>query len=113
MKRKTSKLVSALLALCLALALLPGTALATDVGPSPQKLMVDGKPVDCERYDIDGHNYFKLRDLAYALNGTGSQFRVDYDADSNTAIVTSRPPARLDAGSFFAAYMGSSYYKNL
>ena len=45
MKRKTSRLLSILLALCLALALLPGTALAADVVPLPQKLTVDGKTI--------------------------------------------------------------------
>jgi hypothetical protein len=30
-------------------------------------LAVDGKTVDCEKYNIDGSNYFKLRDIAYLL----------------------------------------------
>jgi hypothetical protein len=37
------------------------------------------------KYNIDGSNYFKLRDLGDALG-----FTVDYDADSNTAIVLSK-----------------------
>ena len=56
---------------------------------SPQKLSVDGKNVDCEKYNIDGRNYFKLRDLAQLLSGTGSQFGVGYDAATATVTVTS------------------------
>lgn len=55
---------------------------------SPQKLEVDGKNVDCEKYNIDGSNYFKLRDLAYVLNGTGSQFAVGFDAATSTVTIT-------------------------
>ena len=36
-------------------------------------------------YNINDNNYFKLRDLGDALG-----FTVDYDADSNTAIVSSK-----------------------
>ena len=52
---------------------------------SPQNLSVDGVDADCDKYNIDGSNYFKLRDLGDALG-----FTVDYDADSNTAIVLSK-----------------------
>ena len=98
MKRGASRLVSTLLALCLALALLPGTALAADVELSQQKLTVDGKYVDCERYNIDGANYFKLRDLACLLNGTGSQFSVGYDAATATVSCGYHRHSRIPAG---------------
>ena len=48
--------------------------------------MIDGKAADgLSVYNIGGNNYFKLRDLGDALG-----FTVDYDADSNTAIVLSK-----------------------
>ncbi len=75
------RILSILLAVLLIAAILPTAAFAD--GPaivlSTQKLRVNGVTVDCERYNIDGSNYFKLRDLAYALNGTGSQFSVSWD----------------------------------
>jgi hypothetical protein len=37
------------------------------------KIFIDGKEVTLKGYNIEGSNYFKLRDLAYALN-----FDVDY-----------------------------------
>ena len=46
---------------------------------SPQMVSVDGNTKDFEVYNIDGNNFFKLRDIAYVLNGTGSQFSVDYN----------------------------------
>ena len=52
--------------------------------------MIDGKAADgLSVYNIGGNNYFKLRDLGDALG-----FTVDYDADSNTAIVLSKVPQR-------------------
>ena len=52
-----------------------------------QKLTVDGVAKNTEIYNIDGANYFKLRDMAALLNGTGSQFSVDYDAARSTIVV--------------------------
>ena len=63
---------------------------APDAGAvlSPQKLTVDGEAVECEKYNIGGRNYFKLRDLAYLLNGTGSQFGVGYNEATATVSIT-------------------------
>ena len=88
-----------LLALCLCLSALPGFAAAADghtVQRSPQALRVNGAERDCERYNIDGSNYFKLRDLAALFNGTASQFDVDYD-DAARAIRLSPGAAYVHA----------------
>ena len=67
----------------------PSAPTPANVMLSPQRLTVDGESVECEKYNIDGSNYFKLRDLAYALNGTGSQVGVGFDAATSTvSIVT-------------------------
>ncbi len=55
---------------------------------SNQSLKVDGKDIVCEKYNVEGRNYFKLRDLAQLLNGTASQFDVSYDKATNTATIT-------------------------
>ena len=57
---------------------------------SPQKLYVDGAEIVCEKYNIDGSNYFKLRDLAKVLSGTDSQFEVAF-ADDAVEITTAQP----------------------
>ena len=63
---------------------------------SPQKLTVDGQPIDCEKYNIDGSNYFMLRDIAFLLNGTGSQFALDWDDATRTVSITTGAPYEPD-----------------
>ena len=80
------KLLPTLLALLLFCLALP-CASAADVTPSPQKLSVDGTDADCDKYNIDGSNYFKLRDLAYLLSKSDSRFSVAFNAESNAVTV--------------------------
>ncbi len=47
--------------------------------PSRHKLTVDGVAVDVRGYNINGNNFFKLRDVAMALNGSEAQFEVAWD----------------------------------
>ncbi|MBR2666924.1 MAG: hypothetical protein IKD96_02050 [Oscillospiraceae bacterium] len=67
-----------------------GTELRTGVDrsascvPSSQRIVLDGSPVEITAYNIGGNNFFKLRDLGEAL-----RFCVDYDSETNTAIVES------------------------
>ena len=56
---------------------------------SPQRLTVNGTPISCEKYNIDGYNYFKLRDIALLLNGTEAQFSVEWDAERNLVSIVS------------------------
>ena len=51
--------------------------------PSVHKVQVNGKAVDPEVYLIGGYNYFKLRDIAYMLNGTSASFNVTWDGAQN------------------------------
>ena len=59
---------------------------------SPQNLSVNGIRRDVEKYNIEGYNYFKLRDIAYLLNGTSAQFSVEWDAAANAARLVSGQP---------------------
>ncbi len=49
---------------------------------SDAKIIIDGKEVLMEGYNINGYTYFKLRDVAMALKGTASEFAVDYKPNS-------------------------------
>ena len=85
------RLLPILLALMLVCTLLPAAASASGgayvVQLSDQALTVNGRPIECEKYNIDGANYFKLRDIAYLLNGTEYQFLVGWDANTNTVAI--------------------------
>ena len=53
-----------------------------------QALKVYGETTDTEIYNISGYNYFKLRDIAALLNGTGAQFSVSFDEESRSVSIT-------------------------
>jgi hypothetical protein len=57
--------------------------------PTASAVTLDDERVAFEAYNIEGSNYFKLRDLAMALNGTQKQFEIGWDAALN-AIFTLR-----------------------
>lgn len=56
--------------------------------PISASVFVDGKGVTFEAYGINGNNYFKLRDIAMALSGSGKQFDVAWDAEKNSVTLT-------------------------
>ena len=62
-----------------------GNARATNTNNNATKtasnIMVNSKKVDIETYTINNSTYFKLRDLAYIVNGTEKQFDVKWDSD--------------------------------
>lgn len=49
-----------------------------DVKATNQKVKLDGKDVVISGYNIDGYNYFKLRDLAAILKDSQAKFGVNY-----------------------------------
>lgn len=58
---------------------------AKDAKISSQKVMLNDKEVDVTAYNIDGYNYFKLRDLGDALG-----FKVAWDNISKTIVIQSQ-----------------------
>lgn len=50
---------------------------------SPQKLRVDGELTDVRGYNIEGYNYYRLRDLAKALEG-----KVDFSVTGDSKTIT-------------------------
>lgn len=59
-----------------ALATLPAAAepAAVQAWPSTSTVLVDGRELSFQAYEIDGYHYFKIRDLAAAFAGTRQQF---------------------------------------
>lgn len=58
-------------------------ARALKVVPSTHHVKVNGQAVNPQVYNIDGYNYFKLRDVAYLLRDTGSAFGVNWNSEQN------------------------------
>lgn len=63
---------------------------ATNATPTASIILVDGTEVKVTTYNIDGYNYFKLRDIAYMLNGTEKQFDVAYNGILDSIVLTSK-----------------------
>ena len=67
----------------------PPAANRTLAAPTTSTVYVNGAAKAFESYNIGGSTYFKLRDLAYALNGTNKQFSVGYDGATRAITLTS------------------------
>ncbi|WP_136479725.1 stalk domain-containing protein [Acetivibrio thermocellus] len=68
------------------------------VNPTTSKVLVNGKIVEFEAYNINGYNYFKLRDLAQAVNNTEKNFEVTWDAANNAINLISNKPYTPSGG---------------
>lgn len=55
-------------------------SIAYGAKPTSQVFVVNNQVVDCLAYNIDGYNYFKLRDVLKGLNATGDKYNVRYHA---------------------------------
>lgn len=77
------------------------TAAATNslpATPSASSLQIDGTSVKIAAYNINGSNYFKLRDLALALNGSDKQFAVGWDGSKNAITLSTKQPYSANGG---------------
>lgn len=62
---------------------------AFSAAPVRYDFYVDGESKPLLGYEIGGGVWFKLRDLAMAVNGTGKQFEVSWDGTKNAVSITS------------------------
>ena len=81
-------MIKKVLILAIALAMLCGVVTAHAAVSTSSAVLVNGTPVAFEAYNIDGNNYFKLRDVAYTLNGTSSRFVIGWDAKDEAILLT-------------------------
>lgn len=89
MKTRGKKGLAAVLAIFM-LCASAGTAMAGEMITAKytdSKVMINGKAVEFEAYNINGNNYFKLRDLAMALNGTEASFSVAWVEELNSIVI--------------------------
>ncbi|MEG1551248.1 MAG: RICIN domain-containing protein, partial [Oscillospiraceae bacterium] len=66
--------------------------------PSNSKVLVGGKEVAFDAYNIDGSNYFKVRDVAMAINTDKNNFDIEYD-ESRDVMMLKRKTAYSPIGS--------------
>ncbi len=59
---------------------------------SNTSLIVDGAEKNLTAYNINGSNYFKLRDIAFVLNGSSKQFNVSWSKAENSIKLSSGVP---------------------
>ena len=68
------------------------STVALTTTPTASTVLVNGKNVAFDAYNINGNNYFKLRDLAFTLSGSQKQFEVGWDAAAKAISLTSGLP---------------------
>ena len=79
MKKKLAFFLTAIMAL----SAVPVYA-GVPASPTASKVTVNGEAKAFEAYNINSNNYFKLRDIAYVLNGTDASFSVGWDGTANS-----------------------------
>lgn len=95
MKKMICKILSAVM--ILSTMMVPSVS-ADEAVPTASTVLVNGEDIKFDSYNINGNNYFKLRDLAYVLNATEKQFSVGYDEVMNTVSLTSSQPYTIVGG---------------
>ncbi|WP_138159845.1 hypothetical protein [Peptoniphilus catoniae] len=60
--------------------------------PSEQKVLLNGKEVNIQGYNIDSNNYYRLRDLAAILTGTDINFNVGFNESTGTIEIQRETP---------------------
>ncbi|MEI7885596.1 MAG: family 10 glycosylhydrolase [Clostridia bacterium] len=66
--------------------------------PTRAKIVVDEKTIPFGAYNINGSNFFKLRDLAYVLNASSKSFAVSWNSEVNAINATKNKPYILQGG---------------
>ena len=78
--------ITAALCAVLSVTLASAAAASPKVAISDHKFMVNGKAVTPQAYNVDGYNYFKLRDVAYLLSDTTAPFNVTWTPSQSSVI---------------------------
>ena len=66
--------------------------------PTSSAVIVNGENVPFDAYNINDNNYFKIRDVAYALSGSEKQFDTIWDAESSAIRLASDTPYTIVGG---------------
>ena len=75
--------------------------------PTSHSMTVNGAEVNPAAYNIDGNNYFKLRDIAALLTGTDARFQVGYNAQTQAISLSTGQPYSSVGGELAALPTGA------
>lgn len=64
-----------------------GKGTVTNISISNHNIVLDGKSVSIPAYNIDGFNYFMIRDIAVALKDSEKPFSVGYDNENKAVVI--------------------------
>ena len=78
--------------------------------PSDANLILNGVSTPLTAYIINDFNYFKLRDIAFLLQGTDKQFEVKYNAADGSAGIISGEPYTVGGSELSVAVDGARPY---
>jgi len=76
----------------------PTTTAKLSAIPTSSIVLVNGKSVSFDAYNIEGRNYFMLRDLAFVLSGTNKQFEVGWDSNTDAISLLNNKPYTVLGG---------------
>ena len=62
----------------------PGNGYSKQTTANTQKIYVDLNEYNVQAYNINGNDYFKIRDIAKMMEGTSKIFDIEYDAGTNS-----------------------------
>ncbi|MCL2164184.1 MAG: hypothetical protein FWH55_07290 [Oscillospiraceae bacterium] len=82
--------------------IMDGAKIALTASLTTSTVQVNGENIAFEAYNINGNNYFKLRDLAYVLSGTEKQFEISWDGANDVISLTSGKPYTTIGGEMTA-----------
>jgi len=67
----------------------PNANNCTQAATTSATVMVNGKNIAFDAYNIDGNNYFKLRDIAMSVSNSNKKFQVEWDEQLQAINLTS------------------------
>lgn len=90
--KKVNKRIRQIISLAIALLiLLPMSTYAdsykSSAKPASSKVLVNNEQIYFEAYNIEGNNYFKLRDIAKVVSNTEKQFEVDWNEEDRVISI--------------------------
>jgi len=78
--------------------------------PSSASLILNGETMPLSAYIINDFHYFKLRDIAFLLNGTEKQFQVLWSSIDNSVNLTSGVPYSANGSELSLPFQGARPY---